>query len=218
MIAHDIFTFLPMRCLRHKFFVEKGLAKIPVPTGKWVKINIADILPAGALQRPLMNFQIANEIPGNLAGGLGSCDVVADSRTASGYVYLHGSEVTQMDALLQIHFIINDCISFCPGNCGLKSEQDVTVPASRVEAMGGFSEIPLRVEYDAQVLRITGIDTDDQPKTPQTSDVQCLDKDSIKFEEVDNPPKEIEAAADEDVESVARGLELRMDLPDEEII
>jgi len=214
LIAHDIFTFLPMKCIEHKFYRERGIAKIPEPIGKWIKINIADILPAGFLQRPDMDFNVASEIPGNLAGGLGSCDVVKDSRTASGYIYLYAEEVTEMQAVLQIHFEINDCLNFCPGKCGLKDEQTVSVPASRVEAMGGFSEIPLSVSYDAQILKITGIDSERQPKTPQTTDHACPSKaDVLKFVEVSAPPHEIDSTTDEEIATAARGYETRTDEP-----
>jgi len=214
LIAHDIFTFLPMKCLQHQFYRVHGIAKIPEPAGKWVKINIADILPAGFLQRPDMEFDVASEIPGNLAGGLGSCDVVKDSRTASGYLYLYGEVVTEMQAVLQLHFEINDCVSFCPGKCGLKDEQTVTVPASRVEAMGGFSELPLRVVYDAQILKITGIPSERQPMTPQTTDHPCPpNADILKFEEVSAPPHEFDSTADEEIATATRGVESRTDDP-----
>jgi hypothetical protein len=92
-----------------------------------------------------MNFSAPRDIPGNLAGGIGtdqkSCPAGAkpspfnDERIAAGT-----AEVARTGADLVvtplISYTVKDTIDLCPGDCGAPLEQVATVPLSQFEATG----------------------------------------------------------------------------------
>ena len=122
---------------------------------------IANIGKAGNAHE--MNFDVIGEIPGNIAGGIGSdqtsCPVGAtpstqnDERNASGMAHLFRDASGGVQVLPFITYTVRDTIDLCPGNCGsgegLISEQTATVPMSRCEASGIYGDVPFVVNFAA---------------------------------------------------------------------
>lgn len=105
-----------------------------------------------------MNFNIPNDIPGNLAGDIGkdqtSCPAGAkpspfnDERHASGYaeVVRTGNNITVTP---MIEYTVKDTIDLCPGDCGTTIERIATVPLSQFEATGISGDVPFTVSFSA---------------------------------------------------------------------
>jgi Domain of unknown function (DUF4157) len=106
-----------------------------------------------------MNFNAIGEIPGNIAGDIGtnqkSCKVGAkpspidDSRSATGDATLTRHHDGSVTADLSITFVVEDTVDLCPGNCGADIEQLATVPISWFEAAGISGDVPFRVTFPA---------------------------------------------------------------------
>lgn len=106
-----------------------------------------------------MNFNIPEDIPGNIAGGVGktqtTCPVGAqpgpfdDERSAEGTVRVSRNADGSLTVTPQIRFTVKDTIDLCPGNCGAKRERIATVPLSRLEASGVSGDVPFTVQFPA---------------------------------------------------------------------
>lgn len=106
-----------------------------------------------------MNFFYAYEIPGNIAGGIGTdqltCQVGAqpspfnDHRSAAGSARIIKNPDGTLTAIPSITFTVRDTIDLCPGNCGAELEQIATVPLSRLEASGIAGDVPFTVRFPA---------------------------------------------------------------------
>lgn len=125
-------------------------------------IDIATTIPAAITEIGTdrasheMNFNAIGEIPGNIAGGIGttqtSCPIGArpspfnDSRTASGQAILikNGNTVTVIPNIL---YEVKDTIDLCPGNCGASIEQAATILLSKFEASGISGDVPFTVNF-----------------------------------------------------------------------
>ena len=120
-----------------------------------------------------MDFGIINEIPGNIAGGIGknqaSTPVGAqpapfdDSRTAVGTATVTKNPDGTMTITPNITFTVKDTIDLCPGNCGAVVEQTATRPLSWLEASGVSGDVPFTVDFAAPPRTVTT-----NPVTPPT--------------------------------------------------
>jgi hypothetical protein len=133
--------------------------------------QLEDVIPdaikqigiAGDSER--MNFNVPNDIPGNLAGDIGadetSCQVGAqpspfnDERTAFGTVTISPASATELTVNPDIRYRVKDTIDLCPGDCGTPLEQVATIPLSRMEASGIAGDIPFTVEFPAPAAPFT---------------------------------------------------------------
>ena len=116
----------------------------------------------GNLASPLaMNFNLPTEVPGNIAGDVGSdqltCAVGAmpspfnDVRRADGPVTLVRDDRGSLMAQVAIDFLVMDTIDLCPGNCGTDAELIATLPLSWFEASGISGDVPFSVRYRVMV-------------------------------------------------------------------
>ncbi len=108
-----------------------------------------------------MNFNAIGEIPGNIAGGIGTtqtaCPIGArpspfnDSRTARGQAVLinNGTTITVMPMIL---YQVNDTIDLCPGNCGASIEQAATILLSKFEATAISGDVPFTVNFPSMPI------------------------------------------------------------------
>ncbi|HYO87678.1 MAG TPA: hypothetical protein VER79_03465 [Candidatus Limnocylindrales bacterium] len=132
--------------------------------------------PMSRLETPgrlLMDFNIVNEIPGNIAGGIGKTQISQqvgampapfdDSRAAKGTATITRNPDGSLTAVVNVHYTVQDTIDLCPGNCGADMEMIATRPLSWLEASGVSGDVPFTVDYDAPPEIIT---TSAPPPTP----------------------------------------------------
>jgi len=106
-----------------------------------------------------MNFNIPKDIPGNLAGGIGTdqtaCRAGAqpspfnDARVAAGTVKLTRGPRREVLVEPSISYTVRDTVDLCPGDCGSALEQLATVKISQFEATGISGDVPFTVEFPA---------------------------------------------------------------------
>jgi hypothetical protein len=104
-----------------------------------------------------MNFNKIGEIPGNIAGGIGttqlSCPVGArpspfnDSREVNVKVIVHRNPDGTLTVFPFFNYTVKDTIDLCPGDCGAEIEKIATVPMSRMEASGISGDVPFTVYF-----------------------------------------------------------------------
>jgi hypothetical protein len=104
-----------------------------------------------------MNFDVIGEIPGNIAGGIGttqlSCPVGAkpspfnDSREVKGQAVVTRNPDGTLTVFPFFHYTVKDTIDLCPGNCGADMEQIATIPMSMMEASGISGDVPFTVKF-----------------------------------------------------------------------
>jgi hypothetical protein len=139
-----------------------------VPLNSTMKMDLNILIPKAIadLDDPYspnsMNFNIPNDIPGNLAGGVGkdqlACPAGAkpspfnDERHASGSASLTRSPSNDLTVTPTITYFVKDTIDLCPGDCGSPLEQLATVPLSEFEATGISGDVPFTVEFPAPSL------------------------------------------------------------------
>jgi len=87
--------------------------------------------------------------PANLAGGMGGSDFGRDFRFMSGHLHCHISKVGNVNVYCRpkVKLSVFDAIDLCPGQCGTKKEQLLTIPLSQREASGLAYDVPLFVEF-----------------------------------------------------------------------
>ena len=128
-----------------------------------IVLNISSLIPSevSAINTPgdsnEMDFNVIGEIPGNIAGGIGttqlSCPVGArpspfdDARLAFGTVLVNRLSDGSMLAQPFINYKVLDTIDLCPGNCGANKEQIATVPMSKMEASGISGDVPIIADF-----------------------------------------------------------------------
>ncbi len=150
-----------------------------VAPGSTVVVDIPTRIPSAvaAIRNPAdphqMNFNYITEIPGNIAGGIGtdqvSCPVGArpspfdDDRIASGTAEVRGNRDGSLTIVPSLQFEVKDTIDLCPGDCGAAIEQVATVPMSRFEASGVSGDVPFTVDFPAPPRHIVA-----HPATPPT--------------------------------------------------
>lgn len=140
-----------------------------LPAGKTVMVmDISSLVPTEikAINTPFdaneMNFNVIGEIPGNIAGGIGttqvSCPVGArpspfnDTRLAKGRVILMKRPDGSLLVQPFINYKVKDTIDLCPGNCGALKEQVATIPMSMMEASGISGDVPLIVDFNSMPI------------------------------------------------------------------
>ena len=124
---------------------------------KWTIIPVATVIPSFNPD-PQLNFDYPTEIPGNIAGGISDSDFGTDSRHVSGNIrFLRRTDIIGNTTSVQIEtdldFIVRDAIDFCPGGAGAGFEQNVTVPLSRLEAMGWTSDLGYEVRFSGPAVQ-----------------------------------------------------------------
>ena len=133
-----------------------------------VSLDIAGLIPGAIaeLGDPAavhqMNFNKPRDVPGNLAGGIGTdqkaCPAGAqpspfnDERHARGTVELVRGDGRRVTVTPAITYTVKDTIDLCPGDCGTVLEQLATVPLSQFEATGISGDVPFTVEFPAPAL------------------------------------------------------------------
>jgi hypothetical protein len=127
-----------------------------------------------------MDFAIINEIPGNIAGGIGKNQLTTpvgaqpapfdDSRTAVGTATVTKNPDGTMTITTNITFTVKDTIDLCPGNCGATVEQTATRPLSWLEASGVSGDVPFTVEFAAPARTVTTNPT--TPPTPTPTSIE----------------------------------------------
>jgi hypothetical protein len=102
-----------------------------------------------------VNFNDYSQIPGHIAGGVGSSQEFGkDKREVSGWVHIDretDSEGNTTTVRLESDFswVVKDSLDFCPGNCAPGNiEENVTIPLSRLEKMGIATPVGIQVEFD----------------------------------------------------------------------
>jgi Domain of unknown function (DUF4157) len=130
---------------------------LSVPINAWTSIPVEQLLPRSVLEYPI-DFDHALEIPGNIAGGVGSSDAGPDRRRVSGSVSLTRTadargNVTGARLRTGFTFVVEDAIDFCPGQCGAVLEQLLaTIKMSRLEASGFAYDVPFEVRFDGETV------------------------------------------------------------------
>lgn len=119
---------------------------------------ISQFLAPKELEYPI-NFNDPMEIPGHIAGGVGSSDAGPDLRRVSGYITFRrdtdtAGRTSGVRMVTHFNFLVRDAIDFCPGDLGTGEEQKITIPLSRLEATGLFLQdepfaydMPFEVRY-----------------------------------------------------------------------
>lgn len=142
------------------------------PSGVSVVIkDIASLIPTAITQITTpndpdeMNFNVIGEIPGNIAGGIGtnqtSCSAGAcpspinDERLVNGTVTIIKNSDNSLTVIPSLIYTVKDTIDLCPGNCGENMEQVATLPLSWLEASGVSGDIPFTVDFNALIGPIT---------------------------------------------------------------
>lgn len=113
-----------------------------LPANQYIEFSVNQFLSPEDLEYPI-NFSEALEIPGHIAGGVGSSNAGPDSRRVQGSVFLYRSvddsgRTTGIRIETNFNFVVRDAIDFCPGQPGGETEQVLTIPLSRLEATGLF--------------------------------------------------------------------------------
>jgi hypothetical protein len=125
---------------------------------------------------PEMNFWKFDEIPGNIAGGIGktqtSCPAGArpgpfdDERTAEGTARVSRNPDGTLTVKPHFRYTVKDTIDLCPGNCGAKIERVATVPLSRFEATGISGDVPFIVKFPSPRRTFTARPSSGPPPGP----------------------------------------------------
>jgi hypothetical protein len=131
--------------------------------------------PASADQ---MNFNLPKDIPGNLAGGIGTDETACpagaqpspfnDERRATGTVGLTRGGGREVTVTPSITYTVRDTIDLCPGDCGRGLEKLATVPLSQFEATGISGDIPFTVNFPGPPLDPFTISAPEGPDVPSS--------------------------------------------------
>ncbi len=148
--------------------LKKSLAAKPPAVTTTASIDIATLISTAiaALNDPTspdrMNFSVPRDIPGNLAGDIGTnqtaCPAGAqpspfnDERRASGTVEVARKSGPDIVVTPLIAYTVKDTVDLCPGDCGSPAERIATVPLSQFEATGISGDVPFTVDFPAPSL------------------------------------------------------------------
>jgi hypothetical protein len=169
------FTNSPTTADTTKFLMDRIKVKlaaspptIPPATG-FLKLDIPTLIPAEvkAIDDPHgkpMDFNVPNDIPGNLAGGIGKDQAATpigaipssqnDERIAKGDVTILDAGAA-LEVIPNLSYTVKDTIDLCPGNCGSTVEQFATIPMSQWEATGISGDVPFTVDFSAVIFPFT---------------------------------------------------------------
>jgi hypothetical protein len=115
-----------------------------------------------------MNFNVPNDVAGNIAGGIGTDQRTVrvgakpspwdDVRAADLSVDLTENPDGSVTVRPSLVFVVQDTIDLCPGNCGTSDEQVATIPMSRFEATGLVGDVPFVLRFEAPPEKLTPFD------------------------------------------------------------
>lgn len=133
--------------------------------GASVKLDIPTLIPDAlkAIDTPKhkdeMNFNVADEIPGNIAGGVAKDQAANpigskpssqnDERTVKGLATAVKLASGELFVIPVMTYTVKDTLDLCPGDCGAPREQIATIPMSRWEASGISGDVPFKVDFPA---------------------------------------------------------------------
>jgi hypothetical protein len=159
--------------------LKTSLSAKPPAVSSTVSLDIATLIPAAIAalndrtSSNRMNFSAPRDIPGNLAGDIGtnqtSCPAGAqpspfnDERSVIGVAKLVRKSDSELEVTPFFTYTVKDTIDLCPGDCGTTLEQVATVPLSQFEATGIAGDVPFTVVFPAPSL---GSFTISAPKGP----------------------------------------------------
>lgn len=165
------FTNSPTTLKATNFLIDelkKSLAAKPPSVTASTYMSIAPLIPTAiaALNDPAsldrMNFSVPRDIPGNLAGDIGtnqtSCPAGAqpspfnDERKVAGVIEVAPRPGPKLEVTPFFTFTVKDTVDLCPGDCGSTFEQIATVPLSQFEATGISGDVPFTVMFPAPAL------------------------------------------------------------------
>jgi Domain of unknown function (DUF4157) len=148
--------------------LKKSLAAKPPAVTSPTYMDTAPLIPTAvaALEDPAstdrMNFSIPRDIPGNLAGDIGTdqtaCPAGAqpspfnDERKVAGVAVVEPASGSELKVTPYFAFTVKDTVDLCPGDCGSTLEQIATVPLSQFEATGISGDVPFTVLFPAPSL------------------------------------------------------------------
>ena len=127
-------------------------------------VDIQDVVPAfsreylDALQGGYVwDFNQIFEIPGNIAGGVGSGDAFADRRTVTGTVTITKASDTTVNIVYNLHVSVFDTIDFIPGNTtDIGLVEYAFVPAmALLEENDWAYDVPFQVDFDVKPVTET---------------------------------------------------------------
>jgi hypothetical protein len=143
-----------------------------------------------------MNFNIFDEIPGNLAGGIGKNQAATpvgaqpspfdDSRTAVGTATVTKNADGSMTITPNLTFTVKDTIDLCPGDCGADIEQTATRPLSWLEASGISGDVPFTIEFAAPSRTVTTNPTTPPTPTPTSIEGEVTASPRLRIREAPN--------------------------------
>jgi hypothetical protein len=139
-----------------------------IADNQWIEVPVECLLPPkelnstgpGGETQSDIDFGMIGEIPGNIAGGVGSSDAGADTRRVTGNVRFHQKrddlgKVTKSYMQTDFIFIVKDAIDFCSGQPGALFEWQFTIPLSRLEKKNYAYDTPYIVKYKGPVFELT---------------------------------------------------------------
>ncbi|HKC65443.1 MAG TPA: DUF4157 domain-containing protein [Pyrinomonadaceae bacterium] len=115
-------------------------------------MSVENFLSRSELDNRPINYSNPLSIAGHIAGGIGSSDAGPDYRKVLwGNVMLEKTPLIGSTGYVRVettlHYEVFDAVDFCPGDCGSKAEQNITVPMSRLEASGEAYDVPFKVTF-----------------------------------------------------------------------
>ena len=155
---------------------------------RWVDVPVNKVFTPAEINYGI-NFSNPYDIPGHIAGGIGSSSFGADTRTLKGYLSVYReTDYTGKTIGYQLkskfEFEVKDTVDFCPGQPGSALEQSLTIPASRLEASGEAFDVPFEVQFAAPEiiqtigLTSTGVSSDDNSDRRHRTDRQDVGRGS----------------------------------------
>jgi len=115
-------------------------------------MSVENFLSRTELDNRPINYSNPFSIAGHIAGGIGSSDAGPDYRKV-----LWGNATLEKTPLIgstgyvsvetTLHYEVFDAVDFCPGDCGSRAEQAITIPMSRLEAGGEAYDVPFKVTF-----------------------------------------------------------------------
>jgi len=159
-----------------------------IAANRWVDVPVNKVFTPAEINYGI-NFSNPYDIPGHIAGGVGSSSLGADTRTLKGYLSVYReTDYTGKTIGYQLkskfEFEVKDTVDFCPGQPGSALEQSLTIPASRLEASGEAFDVPFEVQFAApEIIRTigltsSGVSSDDNSDRRHRTDRQDVGRDS----------------------------------------
>lgn len=115
-------------------------------------MSLSNFLSASEMDNRHINYSNPFSVAGHIAGRIGSNDVGNDYRKIIyANVTLEKIPIIGPTGYVSVeltpHYEVFDAIDFCPGDCGSRAEQQVTIPMSRLEASGEAYDVPFKVIF-----------------------------------------------------------------------